>query len=131
MSELKTQAELEKLKKDELVALVLQIRDEYKKKLEEVASADVIKLQEKLDASETANKELTDDLVRVNALLAKSEKNSKAEADVITHGNTSIRILSRQFRFQGRLITPEVLKADKSIVDALIEEGCALIEVVK
>lgn len=131
MLELKTQAELDKLKKDELVALVLQIQEEYKKKLEATGSAEVVELQKKLNASEAANKELTEDLVRVNALLAKSEKNSKAEADVITVGETSIRLLSRRFKYQGRVITPEVLKADETLVAALIEDQCSLIEVVK
>lgn len=130
MSELKTKAELDKLKKNELVDLVLQSQESFAKKLEEIASADVVELQKKLEASETANKELSEDVIRLNELLAKSEKNSKAEADVITVGQTSIRVKSRRFKFAGRVITPEVLQADEQLVKSLLEEKCALIEVV-
>lgn len=155
MSELKSQGQLNALNKGDLVALVLQLQESYVKKLEEIAAqnkaaieeakvADVIELKAAIERKETEVKtaeaalenakklleERDGEILQLNTLLAKAEKGSKAEADVIQIGEASYTMTVNRFKYQGQFVSAEVLKSNSQLAETLVKEGCAFLKVV-
>jgi septal ring factor EnvC (AmiA/AmiB activator) len=137
MYTIKPESELSALAKKDLLALLLLAQTEiasHSQPESEVVSQLETQLGEAnaaLHVAEKKAKELEQTVMELNTELSNAEKAAPKASRELTIGGKKFEMIAGTAKFNGNLITYEVLKSDKKLAEELVEIGAGFLIPIK